>query len=193
MLGVLFYAQGEYQRVYDAMFHGRRLEDKGGHFDKCWEQLDTDGDGNFTVNDLASFYGFMLEDNTAVGMTDDQIFEALQMQAALAKLAQKPAARPPPEKTDQEKEKAREAEKDQTIKTVMLEENKRSKNKAEDANSVKMLEAVTLGELLKKRDHKEFESVLDCLEKNVNLRVEDENGEMLLHKVCAVSPAITCP
>ena len=51
-------------------------------FDAHWKVIDADGDGNLTMNELASHYGFNLDTNTANEMSDEQILEMLNVRAA---------------------------------------------------------------------------------------------------------------
>ena len=72
--------QDEFKAVYMAMFE----ETKPDEYEAIWKRIDADGDGNLTVKELASFYGFAWDDSeggtgTAAEMTDEQILEALQV------------------------------------------------------------------------------------------------------------------
>ena len=78
----------EYKAVFEKMFPEKTKED----FEAQWNKMDADGDGNLTVIELAKHYGFNLEGESSAGMTDEQILEALQMQAALVEMEAAKAA-----------------------------------------------------------------------------------------------------
>ena len=51
-------------------------------YDAVWAKIDADGDGNLTVKELATYYGFAWDesgDGVATEMSDEQILEALQV------------------------------------------------------------------------------------------------------------------
>ena len=69
-------------------------------YDVLWkEQIDKNGDGELSVQELAAVFGFNLSPNAirkgtaADDMTDEQIMEALQMSAALQEIAAEKEAR----------------------------------------------------------------------------------------------------
>ena len=104
----------------------------------------------------------------------------MQMQAKLAELdmaKNKPKEEEKP-KTDKEKEAKENASRDPTIKMINLE---KKTGDAEDAELRDMLTACALGDLSKKPDLDEY--LEKYIEKGINFRVEDEKGEMPLHKL----------
>jgi len=58
-------------------------DDPEGFSVKVWAKMDVDGDGALTVEELANYYGFDLSNNQANDMSDEQILEALALQAQL--------------------------------------------------------------------------------------------------------------
>jgi hypothetical protein len=77
-------------------------------YDEVWKTIDKNGDGDLSFNELSSHYGY---DSTATEgkgdaeMSDEQILEALQMQATLQELQDAKAA----EKLKKEEEAATKA------------------------------------------------------------------------------------
>ena len=65
---------------------------KKAEYDAVWEKIDKNHDGELSFEELSAHYGFKLSPSgsrkggSAAEMTDEQILEALQMQAALADL-----------------------------------------------------------------------------------------------------------
>ena len=97
-------SQDEYKVVYMSLFPKTTLEE----FNAIWMKMDADGDGNLTVQELAKFYGFDLEGSSSTEMTDEQILQALQLQAALVEQnAEKD------KKIQEEKKKAEEKEEEE--------------------------------------------------------------------------------
>ena len=94
-----------------------------------WKIIDSDGDGNLTVQELATYYGFNFDMGVATAMTDEQILNVLAMQASL--LAQEE------DKAKKEKLQAAQAEaktkpeRDKTIKTIVMDEGKRRRSSKE--------------------------------------------------------------
>ena len=72
-------AQSEYEIVYMGMFPNTSKED----YNAVWDKIDADHDGNLTVKELATYYGFAWDDAGGVAseMSDEQILEALQVNA----------------------------------------------------------------------------------------------------------------
>ena len=116
--------KSEYKAVFEKMFPDK-TEDE---FEAQWNKMDIDGDGNLSVVELAKHYGFNLEAESAANMSDEQILEALQMQAALVEMekakAEKLAAERQAKIEADEAERAKnglmetKVEKDKTIKQV---------------------------------------------------------------------------
>ena len=73
--------QEEYKIAYKQLFG----KEEG--FEETWAKLDKDGDGNLTVEELATYYGFSMDGadtGSSNEMTDEQILEALQLASTLA-------------------------------------------------------------------------------------------------------------
>lgn len=76
--------QEEFKEAYKSVYDGP-LKDFDEHYDFVWSKIDTDNDGNLTVDELAKFYGFGTgEDGEAGEMTDEQILQALAVRLATA-------------------------------------------------------------------------------------------------------------
>ena len=73
-------AQEEFKEAYKLVYNGKPTEFEA-TYDKEWAKIDTDGDGNLTLKELVSFYGFKFNEDGSMGdtteMTDDQILQAL--------------------------------------------------------------------------------------------------------------------
>ena len=73
-------------------------------FDKVWEKIDANGDGNLSCDELAKYYGFNMSPSSVrkgqEAMTDEQIMEALAMAGTLhdMEVSRSPpfVTRPPP-------------------------------------------------------------------------------------------------
>ena len=66
-------------------------------FDKAWLNIDGDGDGELSLQELASHYGFNLSPSAnrrsaRESMSDEQILETLQLSATLADMQARPSA-----------------------------------------------------------------------------------------------------
>ena len=107
-------------------------------FDKIWAKIDADGDGNLTVNELATFFGYNLEDSSTNEMTDEQILQVLMMQNNLNDV--KPIASAPADASADKSKK----EKDKTITIVNYEKDQKKEGYA---NLCKLLECCVLGDL----------------------------------------------
>lgn len=149
-----------------------------------WKIIDSDGDGNLTVQELATYYGFNFDMGVATAMTDEQILNVLAMQASL--LAQEE------DKAKKEKLQAAQAEaktkpeRDKTIKTIVMDEGKRRRSSKEIDDSastsahIDFLSCCKIGDL--ESSDPEKPTVAKFLaDGKVNVRVEDEKGETPLH------------
>jgi len=176
----------EYEKVYRKIKPDATPED----YDKVWKKMDADGDGNLTVSELASYYGFDF-DSDKNEMDDDQILEALKIQAQLDVMAAEAKQAEEAKKEEAKKkaaaeEKAKPAERDATIKKINIEEKNKKKNEPVDQVSVDLLDSLSLGDFSSK---KSGPSVDSCLaDKSLKVRVEDEKGEMPLHKLARYKP-----
>ena len=177
----------EYHAVYMTMFPDATEDD----FTKVWNTIDDDGNGELSIAELAMFYGFNLDDESAAEMTDEQILEALRMQAALVEMNE---AKEKQLRKEREEKKAKEEEeraakgltnerivRDPTVKVVDMELKKKEDG---DEDIVHMLECCALGELASNDATKM--TVLGFLAKKINVRVECDKGEMPLHKFARV-------
>ena len=74
-------SQSEYELVYMGMFPNTTKEE----YNVVWDKIDADHDGNLTVKELATYYGFAWDDAGGVAseMSDEQILEALQVRHTL--------------------------------------------------------------------------------------------------------------
>lgn len=179
----------EYEAVYRTMFPGISDED----FAAVWAKIDSDGNGSLDMTELAAYYGFNLESETSAEMTDEQILEALRMQAALIQMneekekvlrAEREAKREA-EEVEAKKNGGDRKPKDATIKLVDLEGKTRS-GKPDDALAelISFLECCQLGDLV--ATDPDQPTVMGYLKKGVNVRIECEKGEMPLHKLSRV-------
>ena len=69
---VLSAAQTEFVTAFRLAFPGEDAE-------ATWTQIDKDKDGTLTLEELAEYYGFNMENDTAVEMDDEQILNALRV------------------------------------------------------------------------------------------------------------------
>jgi len=144
-------------------------------FDKLWVKIDADGDGNMTVKELAAFFNFDLDSENSNEMSDEQILMALSMQMALA-----------PEKAEineEVKDKPRGRVRDQTLTQVNLEKKKKDAKPNEERaveflENCQMYDIAEVTKALKARAEKPEETQMGFI-----VRVEDEKGEMALHKL----------
>lgn len=159
----------EYRIVHKQM----HPEDTEEDFTKLWDKLDADGDGDLTVQELAAHYGFAWDnDSGAVEMTDDQILEALRLNALL--MGGEPKTEAPAEPVAPAK-----VTRDPTIKMINS-DLKKNKDVSGVEDMIKLDEALQLGDL---EGHKDKADVVSILEKDVNVRYSDEKGEMPMHKL----------
>jgi len=116
----------------------------------------------------------------------------LQIQAQLDTMAEEAKQAEEAKKEEEKKkaavqEKAKPAERDATIKKINLEEKNKKKNEPEDQVSVDLLDSLSLGDFsLKKSGGPSVESCL--ADTSLKVRVEDEKGEMPLHKLARYKP-----
>lgn len=164
--------QEEFKSVYAEMFPNLDADKVGA----VWKQIDEDGDGNLTVQELAKFFGFNWDDSgTASEMTDEQILNALQMHAALQE--KNPKAQPPQQKSEEPSSTA--PSKDTTL-TQINTDRKKNKDPAAVEDIITLDEAIKLGDLVHVKD--EAPSVERLLAKGIPVRYEDEKGEGPFHK-----------
>jgi len=154
-------------------------------YDKVWNKIDANGDGNLQPEELASYFGFDFnnvrrsmnkadaEEKAIADLTDDQILEALQMEDALRELQAKAAASRDSSPSIDQKPRAN-----------------RIGSRDEDVEVIKMPTKITNKELSPEVDflcaceEGDNARVLELIEKGVNVRIEDDKGAMPLHKLC---------
>eukprot|EP00908_Phaeocystis_cordata_P011086 Transcript_21927.p1 GENE.Transcript_21927~~Transcript_21927.p1 ORF type:complete len:387 (+),score=177.29 Transcript_21927:158-1318(+) len=157
-------------------------------FEVAWKKIDKDGDGNLSMNELAEYYGFNLSPSGQRGgsrrgseeMSDEQILEALQLQAALDELKAEEEKKAK-QKAEEEEGKpssspkmARRKEKSSSAGVAMVRMPAKITETCEDPN-VLFLQMCELG------DEK---AILEALKKPEQMsRIEDEKGEMPMHKL----------
>ena len=161
-------------------------------YDVLWkEQIDKNGDGELSVQELAAVFGFNLSPNAirkgtaADDMTDEQIMEALQMEAAMYEMKLESEAR------QAEKEAAKAAKKGggATGKKTSSDKLKRlgvtSVRMAKGAAQLKVSPEVCFLQDCELGDVDEIKKWLEGThpEGVVELRLEDDKGEMPLHKL----------
>jgi len=208
--------KAEFAPVYKKMLEKKNKKEKKTlsddeykqEVDKAWDAIDVDKDGNLTVAELAKFYGFDLkkEGEASVGanaMSDDQILEALQMQAMLSEMYEEKE-----KAIQQEQEKKKEAEeeeaskkggpvkqRDPTVKRVTLDA---SSGEDEDKFMRTLLQVCQLGDF--KSDDDKKDTVAKCLARIADakepkitaalVRVEDDKEkETPLHKLARAKPS----
>ena len=158
----------------------KKAKEAEDNYEDTWKKMDADGDGNLTVKELAKYFGFDFDSNNTMEMTDEQILEALQMQAALEELNDKP-------KKEEKPPAPAPTGRDTTIKMVNIEKKKENADAAETM-CVEFLELCQMKELVKADKTKEsVDKMLDEYEaKPFKVRCEDEKAEMALHRSRAV-------
>jgi len=177
----------EFMAPYKKLFP--KVTDKD--FNATWKKIDSSGDGVLQRKELAQYYGFSLDAKGGAGaddeMTDVQILEALQMQTALAELQSQAEARrensPSSQKAEPKKESRRgssgtiEARKKNSSGVVTVKMPSKTTFEIADPN-ILFLQACELG------DMKDIENRLK--EPGTTVRVEDDKGEMPLHKLARI-------
>ena len=186
-------------------------------FEVAWKKIDKDGDGNLSMNELAEHYGFNLSPSGQRGgsrrgseeMSDEQILEALQMQAALDELKAEEEKKAK-QKAEEEEGKpsaspkmARRKEKSSSAGVAMVRMPAKITETCEDPN-VLFLEMCELGAPRRKLARRKIgllcigplcicalyrtagdeKAILEALKKPERIfRIEDEKGEMPMHKL----------
>uniref|UniRef100_A0A7S4JQX9 EF-hand domain-containing protein n=1 Tax=Prymnesium polylepis TaxID=72548 RepID=A0A7S4JQX9_9EUKA len=156
-------------------------------YDKLWEKIDENGDGNLDQQELAHFFGVNYADlakdmrdkrsseKAMEEMDDDQILEALQMEQALRDLQAQaaksrdpsPAVKPP-----ERKNRGKLGSRDEDVKVFKMPTN------------IKMDEPEVEIQLLQACESNDEAEILRLVEEKVNVRIEDDKGEMPMHKIC---------
>ena len=164
-------------------------------FKVAWKRIDADGDGILSMTELASYYGFDLSTNSmskGEDLDDDmKILEALQMQAALAEMDDDRKAKKKAEE-ESEKKAATAAGFSRRYSTSGAFKAQRSSSgvvsvktpgKVTDDlgdKNVLFIQSCELG------DSKAVETALNA-DKAFTGRIEDDKGEMPLHKLSRYS------
>lgn len=165
-----------------------------GEYDTIWNNIDVNKDGNLSAEELAHYFGFDynalgkdIEDHKArASMSDDQILEALQMHAALRDLENEARAKasPEPPKRPNQRRASREG--------LPMHPG------ADGIETIRMPTKITGTELDPKIEFMQACEVGDdadiktAIEKGVSVRIEDEKGEMPLHKICRTGSREAC-
>jgi len=187
----------EFKIAYKIVYDGDE-NDFEAAYDIVWKKIDKDGDGNLTVDELSAFYGFDKDGGTGE-MSDDQILQALALGAELD--AQKTSKDEPTKEEIQRVEKKGREARDTTIKIFNLEQKAmtstdKTNGKEEPLSESNIKDMISMLELLscanvlelKKTELKKTEEDNECVMKyletpGVLARIEDQNGEMPLHKL----------
>jgi len=174
----------EFMSAYGKMFPKMSQEEK----DAVWAKMDKDGSGTLETKELAEYYGFDWESGTATEMSDEQILNALMMASAAAELEEEEGRKKKEAeaKKEEEKPKAAAPQRDSTITMIHLDK-KEVDEKYKDSKD--MLVCLQIGDLQISADRmaKGEDSFMQHLEtKKTIYRVEDEKGEMPLHKLARI-------
>ena len=161
--------RNEFEEFYRRMYP--KMSDP--EFDSLWKVIDKNGDNNLSFDELCEHFGVDLaEANDArieqLSMTDEKILEALQLQAVL----------------DEEMKKREEAEK--TRKKTAAARRRTSGAMREGVKLVKLSDTSVEAELLQECELGNMRRVNELLSENTNVRIQDEKGEMVVHKLAKV-------
>lgn len=145
-------------------------------FEDTWAKIDQNGDGSLQFEELAAYYGFSMSPTCRRSgkpdedMTDEQILEALQLQAILydSKKAEEESKREATREADALSEEVKRRASASIISVKM------GGPTGENEALRTFLEDCALGDEA---------AVLAMLERGGNLRVEDDKGQMPLHKL----------
>jgi len=180
-------------------------------FEKAWVEIDTNGDGNLDMSELAAYYGFNISPTTkrsgdASEMTDEQIMEALQLAATLEQLKEEQEVR----KREMAEAKKREEEEERLAKnpgrksrrSVSREgsdgfrtggnlQDREAKKTSSGIGTIKIPAKVTHSsddpdvEFMHMCELGDEKAIREALLKNKGqrIRIEDERGEMPIHKL----------
>ena len=147
-------------------------------FEETWKKIDLNGDGDLQFEELATYYGYSLSPSAKKAgqtgdMSDEQILEALQMQALLF---------------DETKKKEEQKKKDAADAAAPALEEVQKRLTGEIA-CVK-LGSVSTGEtnseyrtFLEDCDVGDLPKVMAAIERGIHLRIEDDKKQMPLHKL----------
>ena len=165
--------ESEFKSVYMAL----KPETTPEEFTALWAKIDDDGSGELSVEELATYYGFSLDgssgDGTANEMTDEQILEALALNAKIAEMSVVA-----PKKEEEKVKKQNEVKRDPTVTLVNTE-----KKTPDTELSIKLMEAFMLSQL---QDDDEGDDVMTYLSKAPRVRFATEKGDTPLHALARV-------
>jgi len=174
----------EFKVAYLKVFN--KMTDKD--FETQWKKIDADNSGSLSLEELAKYYGFSLSALSRGGkgddeMSDEQILEALQMQTALAELEAEAKAKrensPSNQKAMEPKVNRRgsagtvEARKKNSSGVVTVKMPSKTTFEITDPN-ILFLQACDLGDCA---------DISKRITDGANVRIEDDKGEMPLHKL----------
>jgi len=162
----------EYEDCYRTMFPQVTHE----RYMVIWKRMDVNGDGNLTCQELADYYGFNLNTGVANEMTDEQILETLQIQAALDIESKVQVI------DDEKTSKVPIAGRDTSIVVYKLGgQELRKQRDPESQAAAEFLEACMIGDLIHADASKP--TVMSYLHSGGSVRVQDQQSEMPLHKL----------
>uniref|UniRef100_A0A7S3SF58 EF-hand domain-containing protein n=2 Tax=Emiliania huxleyi TaxID=2903 RepID=A0A7S3SF58_EMIHU len=166
-----------------------RPEMEAAEFEGLWASMDADGNGELDLKELAAYYGFDMGGFGAHGMSDEQIWEMLKLQDALVEArradevqkqpAEAPAAPAPARRTSRGLDGVRRPV------TILSE----SERKAAGVTAYKMPASVGREgldahvRLLVASELGDARAIDELISQNLSVRIEDEKGEMPLHKL----------
>lgn len=162
-------------------------------YDTAWKGIDKNGDGELSLKELATYYGFDLtkkKGESQEELSDEKIMEALQMQATLAEMqAEKDMKKKEEEeakkKTSEEKGGSRRGS--STGNAAARERKKSSSGVATIKMPAKVTEDVTDQNVifLQACELGDEKKILDIFKASAEFdgRMEDDKGEMPLHKL----------
>ena len=170
---------------------------KEADFMEAWKQIDANGDGNLSMNELATYYGYDLNknDDDQEEMSDEKILEALAMQAALVEMEEAAAKRKAEkEEAEAKSKKGTSGGLRRTSSTKGSGGSMGGRDKHRSSSGVivikmpaKVTEAIEDKNILFMQGCElgDTKAVLKMLEedKGFSGRVEDDKGEMPLHKL----------
>lgn len=177
--------KNEFEVVYKKMFP----KTTNTEFDKVWDDIDENKDGDLQVWELAKYYGFSWDGETCAEMTDEQILQVLQMNSLLVQEEDEKKAK---ERAAKEAAKSPPAARASGLirdKTVVVITDKKNKDLAGLADMKAFMEACELGEIKEKDDKTDIRSLLEKknhLDERIQVRIADDKGEMPLHKLARV-------
>jgi Ca2+-binding EF-hand superfamily protein len=151
-------------------FAGPFLEvypDKKDSFEEIWTVIDSDQSGTVTCNELAKYFGIDLDagGDDLDGLSDEAILEALQLYNIVEPVA--PAAAPSAAPPKMER-----------LSTVAFKARRPSRDDIDLGYEMNMLQLCDIGTL------EQVKAATDAMvTNNKTLRIEDDKGELVIHKL----------